>query len=320
MTSGAKWRINDGSSCLRCWIVLRGLLVTLGLLAIATELFAQGGVTPPPVGVLDQVALDYQLASRMWVGRVLDATTSLFYWLALLEFTIAGIMYMIASPQAREEKAGRFLIKIMLISFVYMLITQSDYWIVRLVNSFAAVGEYAVGRIMSPSEIVEYGTTLSGAVLRSVDVVGMLQNPPIVIYMSLTAFAVLVCYILIAAQVVLTLVQSYILLSCGIFFLAFGAFRATASLAENFLLSCIHIGIKLMLLYFVVGLGEPLTRRWAQLLRDDRFLTLDFSPILQVLAGVMILAFIVWYVPNKIASQITSGASLGLAAAIRGAS
>jgi len=287
------------------------------MLATSSGLFAQA---PPPAGVLDQVALDYQLASQMWLGRVLNVTTSLFFWLAMLEFTIAGIMYMIASPQAREEKAGRFLVKIMLISFIYMLITQSEFWLARLLNSFAAVGEYAAGRIMSPSEIVNYGATLSGAVLRSVDVVGMLTNPPLVIYMTFTAFVIMLCYILIATQVVLTLVQSYILLSSGIFFLAFGAFRATASLAENFLLSCVHVGIKLMLLYFVVGLGEPLTRRWAELLRDDRFLTLDVTPILQVLAGVMILAFIVWYVPNKIASQITSGASLGLTSAIRSTS
>lgn len=300
----------------RPWAPLAAVLSAGAGLAFAPGLLAQ---QVPPAGVLDEVALDYRLASQAWLGRILDATTSLFFWLAMLEFTIAGIMYMIASPHGRDEKAGRFLLKIMIISFLYMLITQSEFWLGRLVNSFAAVGEYAAGGIMSPSEIVGYGVTLSGRVLRSMDVIGMVTNPPMVIYMTLTAFAILVCYILIAAQVVLTLVQSYVLLSSGIFFLAFGAFRATASLAENFLLSCVHVGIKLMLLYLVVGLGEPLTRRWAELLQDD-FLTLDVSPILQVLAGVVILAFIVWYVPNKIASQITSGASLGLAAAVRSAS
>lgn len=300
----------------RSWMLLVASLVAGALLALDSPLAAQ---QPPPAGVLDQVALDYQLASQTWFGRVLSVTTSLFFWLAMLEFTVAGIMYMLASPRARDERAGRFLVKIMIISFVYMLITQSEFWLARLLNSFAAVGEHAAGRIMSPSEIVGYGVTLSGRVLRSVDVVGMLTNPPMVIYMTLTAFAILVCYILIATQVVLTLVQSYVLLSSGIFFLAFGAFRATASLAENFLLSCVHVGIKLMLLYLVVGLGEPLTRQWIELLGDE-FLTLDVTPILQVLAGVAILAFIVWYVPNKIASQITSGASLGLASAVRSAS
>lgn len=296
-------------------MVLAAALVAGTTLVFAPTLLAQ----QPPAGVLDQVALDYRLASQTWLARILDAATNLFFWLAMLEFTVAGIMYMLARPHYREEKAGRFLIKIMMISFVYMLMTQSEFWIARLVNSFAAVGEYAVGRIMSPSEIVGYGITLSGRVLRSMDVIGMITNPPMVIYMTFTAFAVLICYILIAAQVVLTLVQSYVLLSSGVFFLAFGAFRATASLAENFLLACVHVGIKLMLLYLVVGLGEPLTRQWAELLQDE-FFTMDVTPILQVLAGVTILAFIVWYVPNKIASQITSGASLGLASAVRSTS
>ena len=286
---------------------------SLVMLAVASDLVAQ----QPPAGVLDQVALDYQLASRAWVARVLTVTTNLFFWLALLEFVVAGIMYMIATPQAREAAAGRFLVKIMLISLLYMLITQSDYWLTRLISSFSGVGEYVLGGIMSPSEIVGYGSVLSAAILRSVDLIGMLRNPPIVIYMTFTAFLVMVCYILIAVQLVLTLVQSYILLSAGIFFLAFGAFRSTVSLAENYLLACVHVGIKLMILYFVVALGEPLTRTWAAVLRNDSFFTTDFGPIIEVFAGVTILAFIVWYIPNKIAGQITGGASLGLTAAMR---
>lgn len=296
----------------RTGLVLAALFSTA--LAVAPEAIGQ----VQPSGVLDQVTLDYQLASRNWIARVLEATTDLFFWLALFEFVTAALMYTVAPVQARDAKAGRFLVSIMMISFIFMLITQSDYWLARLINSFAGVGEYVVGGIMSPSEIVGYGTVLSGAIMRSIDLIGMVQNPPIVFYMTVTALLVMLCYILIAVQVVLTLVQSYILLSTGIFFLAFGAFRATASLAENYLLACVHVGIKLMLLYFVVGLGEPLTRTWITLLRDDRFFTTDVSPIMEVLAGVAILAFIVWYIPNKIAGQITSGASLGFTAAMRG--
>lgn len=287
-----------------------------GILAIGSDLFAQA----PTGGALDQVALDYQLASRAWIGRVLDVTTNLFFWLALLEFVIAGLMYIVATPQARDATVGRFLVKIMLISFVYMLITQSDYWLMRLIDSFAGVGEYVTGRFMSPSDIVSYGSVLSGAILRSVDVVGMVTNIPVVIYMTLTALLVMVCYILIAVQVVLTLVQSYILLSAGIFFLAFGAFRATVPFAENYLIGCVRVGIKLMILYFVVGLGEPLTRTWAELLANDSLFTTDVGPILHVLAGVMTFAFIVWFIPSKISGQITSGASFGLTAAMRSGS
>lgn len=294
---------------------LTGLcLLAAGVVLFAGDLAAQG----QGAGVLDQVTRDYQLASETWAGRVLSVTTDLFFWLALLEFVVAALMYAIATPQAREQKAGQFLVKIMLISFVYMLITQADFWLVRLLDSFAAVGEHATGQIVSPSLIVDYGAALSSSVMRSLDVVGMLQNPAAAFYAVLTAFAIMVCYILIAAQIVLTLVESYIVLSSGLFFLAFAAFRSTASFAENYLLYCVHVGIKLMMLYLVVGVGGPLTATWAELLRNDQFLSFETSPILRVLAGVTILTFIVWYIPNKVAGRITGGASLGLAAAMRG--
>jgi type IV secretion system protein TrbL len=293
------------------------LLLAIGML-LAAEVAAQTPPAYPTAGVLDQVTRDYQIASRTWAGRVLLVTTDLFFWLALLEFAVAGIMYMIATPQAREAKAGQFLVKIMLISFVYMLITQSDYWVMRLLDSFAAVGEYAAGQIMSPSLIVDYGAALSSSVMRSLDIVGMVQNPAAAFYTVLTAFAIMLCYILIAAQVVLTLVESYIVLSSGLFFLAFAAFRSTASFAENYLLSTVPVGIKLMILYMVVGVGGPLTAAWADLLHNDQFFSLDTSPILRVLAGVAILTFVVWYIPNKVAGRITGGANLGLASAMRG--
>lgn len=294
--------------------IRRIVVPVLAGMAIPAAVVAQ----TPPAGVLDEIALDYRIASEAWIGQVLAVTTDLFYWLALLEFVIAGLMYALATPQAREAAAGRFLVKIMLISFVYMLITQSGFWLSRLIDSFAGVGEYVLGQMMSPSEIVAHGQVLSGAILRSVDVIGMITNPPIVLYTTFTAFVVMLCYILIAVQVVVTLVHSYILLSAGLFFLAFGAFRSTASFAENYLIACVQVGIKLMILYFVTALGEPLTRTWAELLREDSLFATDVGPIIQVLAGAIMLAFLVWFLPNSIAGQITRGANLGLANAMRG--
>lgn len=288
-------------------------MAAFAVLTVVPDLVAQA-----PAGALDQVAVDYQLATRGWIGRVLEVTTNLFFWLALIEFATAGLMYMVATPQTREATVGRFLVRIMLISFTYLLITQSSYWLVRLIDSFAGVGEYVAGGFMSPSQIVAYGTYLSKQIMESVDLMGMMTNPPVTIYMTLTALLVVLSYILIAVQVVLTLIQSYILLSAGVFFLAFAAFRATVSLAENYLLACVHAGVKLMILHFVVALGEPLTRRWAAALAADRALSTDLTPIIEVLAGVTMLAFIVWFTPNKIANQITSGANLGLTGAMRG--
>jgi type IV secretion system protein TrbL len=295
------------------WTLVRGLALcvfAIGALGVARELGAQS----PPDGGLDRIVLDYETAFGSWLGQILTVTMDLFFWLALIEFVIAGIMYTVATPETRAGTTGRFLIKIILISFVYMLITESHRWLFPLINSFIGVGEYVTGQTLSPSEIVGYGVDMSRSILESVGAWGMLQNPPVVIYMSIGALVVLFSYGLIAAQVVLTLVHSYLLLSVGLFFLAFAAFRATASFAENYLMGCAFVGIKLMLLYFLVAVGDALTQSWVVALRSG---TTDFATEAHIIVGVVTFAFIVWYIPNKVASQITGGASFGLAEAMR---
>src|SRR5690606_35469639 len=95
---------------------LRLLSCRLAPVAIAAAMLltaAAADAQSQALGVLDQVTLDYQLASRTWIARVLEATTNLFFWLALLEFVSAGRMFMLATPHAREQKGGQFLVKIM---------------------------------------------------------------------------------------------------------------------------------------------------------------------------------------------------------------
>lgn len=290
-------------------------VLAIGLAGVAHELGAQQA---PPIGAMDQIALDYENAFRTWIGRVLTVTTDLFFWLALLEFVVAGIMYTVATPREREGTTGRFLIKIMLIAFVYMLITESNNWLLPLVNSFVGVGRYVTGQMLSPSEIVAFGVELSVEMLEAMGLRQTLMSPMMAFYNALGAFVVFGSYVLIAAQVVLTLVHSYLLLSVGLFFLAFGAFRATVPFAENYLMGCIFVGIKLMVLYFLVAVGDVMTRSWVAAARQaPSFFDLDPSAILYVIAGVATFAFIVWYIPGKVAGQITGGASLGLASAMR---
>lgn len=304
------------------WTAGRGVILCALAVAIAGlghELLAQQA--PPPnwaIDVMDQIAFDYQNAFRAWLGQILTVTADLFFWLALIEFVIAGIMYAIATPEARAGTTGRFMIKIMLISFVYLLITESQSWVLPLISSFSEVGEYVTGLTLSPSEIVAFGTELSVKMLKAMGVRQTLMSPMMAVYNALAAFVVFGCYVLIAAQVVLTLVHSYLLLSVGLFFLAFAAFRATVPFAENYIMACIFVGIKLMVLYFLVAVGDALTRSWVAAARQaPSFFDLDTSTIFYIIAGVATFALIAWFLPGKVASQITGGARLGLADAMR---
>lgn len=184
-------------------------VLAVGIAGIGHGLSAQEPTPEWPwsINVLDEIALDYKNAFGAWVGQILTVATNLFFWLALLEFVIAGIMYTLATPQAREGTVGRFLIKIMLISFVFMLMTESNNWILPLINSFAGVGQQVTGQILSPSEIVAFGTRLSADMMEAMGMRQVMMNPLMAFYNALAAFGVFLSYVLIAAQVVLTLVD-----------------------------------------------------------------------------------------------------------------
>ena len=64
------------------------------------------------------------------------------------------------------------------------------------------------------------------------------------IYAALSAFLLFLCFLVVAAQLTLVMIESYIVLGAGVLFLGFSAFRGTASFGENLIAYAFHDGIK----------------------------------------------------------------------------
>src|SRR6202035_2496260 len=108
----------------------------------------------------------------------------------------------------------------------------------------------------------------------------MQRNPAMAIYGAIAAFLVAMSYTAIAAQLVLVLVESYVVLGGGVLFLGFAAFRGTAGFAENLIAYTFGIGIKIFLLYLIVGLGTQIARGWIPMIQSSTFFG-PASPLLQ---------------------------------------
>src|SRR4029079_4122367 len=135
-------------------------------------------------------------------------------------------------------------------AFGFVLLSQFPLWVPRITQGFAEAGKQASGTTaLSPSSILDEGITLSGNILTATGSTGFLANPSGNLVGSLVSLIVLLVFALIAAQLVLVLVESYIVLSAGILFLGFGASRITAPLAERYFLYAFEVGIRLFFLY-----------------------------------------------------------------------
>jgi type IV secretion system protein TrbL len=289
---------------------LAALLVVL----VAVPVLAQQAAQQP---VLDGIANQYRDASRLWRPRLIPVAQRLFMLLAGIEFAVSGAIWALRRDSL-DDIAAKFLLKFTLVAFLLALITSFTYWIPPIVNGFAAAGERAIGSgtTVSPSGIIDIGRETSLSVLRTLDLGVMLKNPAMAIFGALAALIIALAYVAIAAQLVLVLVESYVVLGGGVLFLGFAAFRGTAAFAENLIAYTFGVGIKIFLLYLIVGLGSQIARGWIPLIQSSSFFG-PASPMFQVVGGSIIFAVLTIRVPHVVATRLSGNASFGIANALR---
>ena len=304
----SRGRAGLAASCLAGGCVVLALVVTAG-----TALAQAAGDQP----VLDGIATQYRDASRLWRPRLVPVAQRLFMLLAGIEFAVSGAIWMLRRDSL-DDIAAKFLLKFTLVAFLLALITSFTVWIPPIVNGFAAAGETAIGAsgTISPSGVIDIGRETSLSILQTLDVGVMLQDPAMAVYGALSALLVGLCYIAIAAQLVLALVESYVVLGGGVLFLGFASFRGTAGFAENLIAYTFGVGVKIFLLYLIVGLGSEIARGWIPLIRSSDFFG-PASPLFQIVGGAVIFAVLAIRVPNSVASRLSGSSSFGIARALR---
>lgn len=293
------------------------LLVVLALFfAVPAWSHAQ---PPPPDGILDGLVRGYQDLSVSWLARIQPLAQRTFAILATLELAVSGLFWAIGR-EGLDAIAASLLRKFIVLAFLYSLLTLFPFWIPAITNGFQAAGQAASQTsVVNPSQVLDLGGTIASKMLLSFGALGFLVNPVGVLLASFTSFFVVIAFGLIAAQICLTLIETYLVLTGGALFLGFAGFRATAPLAEGYLVYAFQVGAKIYLLYLLLGVGMGIARQWANLDFSPGF---DFAPPsliahFQVMCGAMIFCILVWYIPRTVANRLVQGVSFHLAEAIR---
>ena len=296
-------------------VLTAGLAVALVVIAaIAHPAAGQGAQNAP---ILDGIRDTYRSAARGWLPRLIPVAQRLFVVLAGIEFALSGAVWMLRK-EALDDVAAKFLLKFTLVAFLLTVITSFQYWITPIVNGFAAAGETAIGRstTVSPSDVIDIGRENAMVILNSLHLSVFLQDPAMAVYAALCAFLLVLCFMAIAAQLTLVIIESYIVLGAGVLFLGFSAFRGTASFAENLIAYAFHVGVKIFFLYLVVGIGTDLARSWPALIQNSDLFG-SASPFFEVIGGALIFAILALVVPNTVAGRLAGRTSIGIGHALR---
>lgn len=288
-------------------------------LSFSSTLYAQD--IPPDV--MDGILRGYKDASGAstpgtgWFASIEPVARSLFWKLAAIEFAWSAIVWALQQENMQSFTAV-VVKKIMGIGFFYALLFNASTWIPAIINSFIKTGQMASGTgELTPSRVFDRGIDLANAVLSGVSVIGAIKNPLVAIVAGWAAIFIVIAFMIVAAQLLIALIESYIVITAGVLFLGFGGSRWTTDLAQKYISYAVATGVKLFMIYLIIGVALNQSSSWNSLLS-----TTNFTNILVVLGGSALLAFLAFQIPSMAASMLsgstslTAGAAAGTAAAI----
>jgi type IV secretion system protein TrbL len=120
------------------------------------------------------------------------------------------------------------------------------------------------------------------------------------------ALLIVISYTLIAINFIVTLVESYLVVSVGFIFLGFGGSRWTAPYTERYIGLAVSIGIKILLLYCLIAAGFSLSIGW---LGEAQGVATSSRPAMtafDVMGGSLIFMMCCWQIP-KLFSAVIGG-------------
>lgn len=276
------------------------IMAGLGVLCSDVVLAQAGGIVDD--NILAGIITQYRNAANGW-GRVITRHASQLFWgLAVFEIVYTGIELLFDGADIKRF-FGTVVRRVLFIGFFWNILTFSGTWMQSIVDSFREIGAQASevtggSRNLSPDDIFDSGLDLTSKILDSVSAWDPIDSLSVV----LCALVILLCFALIAAFMLVALVEMYIVLNAGIILLGFGSTRFTNDYTTNFLKYVISVGMKLMIMQLLVGIGENFILQMAENIGDQ-----SFTQIFVIIGSSLVLLVLVKSVPEMLQAVINGG-------------
>jgi type IV secretion system protein TrbL len=252
------------------YIVLSHVIVIGVILLTAAAVAHAQGSPPPSTNAPTSILEEYKNLETSWISKLLAAAQRLFFLLAGIE--VAWSFTLLAIEKADFQALTATIVrKIMWIGIFYALLLYGvtptgGGWIPAIINSFHILGQNAstVGPL-GPSAIVGFGVNTGIDLLHAASDAGFITNFGNATALVFCAIVIFIAYLAIAIQFVVALVESYLVIGAGVIFLGFGGSRWTAAYVERYIAYAVSVGMKILVLYLLIGAGMTLSQGWAQI-------------------------------------------------------
>ena len=266
-------------------------------------------------GILTGLAHQFSTTTQPWMTTALHYAQALFFALVAIEIAWSAITYVLQKDSLPDFVAS-LLLKILGVGF-FFIVLQPQYgpvWIGDIISSFSQAGSAISGQVQlapsDPSSVFNCGTDIANAMLESASenqgmtLGNLLPMMEIVLTSMICALGVVLAFAIIAGQLLITLVESYIVIGAGVFMLGFTGSRWTLVFGEKYIGYAVSIGIKLFMLELIVGLGFDLGQQWGSLFANG---IAPPGTYIEVVGAALVFGFLAWQIPS-LAASLMNGA------------
>lgn len=279
----------------------KSLLAALALVVLAQAAMAQQ--------VPSQMLNQYKAQRTTWMTNVWPYANNLFFWLALIEFTWSAAVMLLERTDLQSWTAA-LVRRIMWIGAFYALLLNGRTWVPAIIDSFNLLGQQASGSgPMSPSDVFMRGINIAGSLMDGASTSAFFTNPGTSLALVVAAALTVLSFIFITVQFVVAMVESYVIVAAGVIFLGFGGSRWTAPYVERYIGLGVSNGVKIMLLYLLVGTGMNVSVSW---ISDAQAVGASATPAMsafEIMGASLIFLMLCWQIP-KLFSAVMGGSPL----------
>jgi type IV secretion system protein TrbL len=127
------------------------------------------------------------------------------------------------------------------------MIVNAFSWMTAVIRSLSAIGAAVTGLpSLSPQSVLQIGGNIATTIFNAPATASTITNLELAIVQSVSAFIVLIAFVITAAMLLLTLIESYLVVGGGVILLGLGANRFTAPAAEGYFGDVIRVGVRLL--------------------------------------------------------------------------
>jgi type IV secretion system protein TrbL len=328
-------------------IVLRVILVVL-FVPLLWSVFAPAAAAADIQSPLTTILTTVQSASSGWFAVAQNLAKTLFVTLAAADIAWTGIQVLIQGAEDIKAVLAAILPKILALTFFWTILSNAGTWIPIVINGFVCAGWTIIGQPdggscsatpngtlsipgADPTAVLGMGLSIAKAMFAQQNVLQFITNAGTVLGTIICAGLIVLGFAFIAGQLMVTLVEAYIIFGVGVLMLGFTGSRWTANLGEKYVAYMTNVGTKLMTLIVIISLGQQVAAEIASIfgstagsgaLLGSAFaplaainttsLALDLTSELAIVGLVLMYGYLCWHIPQAAGTLLSGQPSMSL--------